>query len=278
MFRFKKRSGVVLVTMMVVSVLVLPAVSLLAAPAAGTVRGDLGDAPDSTNSVGLAMPAYPWGVVANFPTVFSTAPQGPLHWAPAGNAWLGGPTPSMENDADVLPDVDGLTNIDPSVPADNRDGFDDGVMLVNPGPPAGVNLPQCASTSFRYMVTAVAAPSVPTMFANVWFDFNRDGDWDDVLTCTTASGGVATVREWAVRDQGVVLTPGASIVVMTPAFVSFHTLPSRDIWMRISVAEFRAPISTVTGLADGRGPSAGYRFGETEDYHLRFTGTGSIYG
>src|SRR5262245_24413515 len=115
---------------------------------------DLGDAPDSTNHFGVAMTAYP-GVPANFPTVFDPAtglPQGPLHFAPKADTWLGANV-SGENDADLLPDADGVRNIIPPANNPDNDWFDDGVFPVNP---IGIKLPQCQQTNFNYIVTGAA--------------------------------------------------------------------------------------------------------------------------
>lgn len=270
--RSPRSRSTLLVLTLLLALTLLPALSLAGPPAAGTIQGDLGDAPDSTNHFGAVMTAYPWGVNAIYPTVYDPAtglPQGPLHRAPTALAWLGAGV-TGENDADLLPDVDGVTNINPPANAPDKDLRDDGVMPVNPGPPPGIALPQCQVTNFKYIVTGSVAPPLPTVYANVWFDFNRDGDWADTFTCVTSTGGLLTVNEWAVRDQVVAPTPGAAIVVATPAFASFHTLPNREIWMRINIGELRATINPLTGLADGRGPGNGYRYGETEDYFLRF--------
>ncbi|MCX8103871.1 MAG: LamG domain-containing protein, partial [Candidatus Bipolaricaulota bacterium] len=115
----------------------------------GEATADLGDAPDSTNHSGKAMDAYPT-VPAKFPTVFDPAtglPQGPKHLQPKKLAWLG-PDVSFENDADLLPDADGVTNIDPSANVADRDKFDDGVTLP-------IGIPRvCGQTQFQYTVTS----------------------------------------------------------------------------------------------------------------------------
>ena len=120
----------------------------------GPELADLGDAPDSTNHPGMAMTAYPPGVVARYPTVFDPAtglPEGPKHWQPRTDAWLG-PHVTLENDADWLPDEDGQTNIGPSTDSPDRDGADDGLL-----PP--VPAPHCVSSWFTYTVTIPAGTS-----------------------------------------------------------------------------------------------------------------------
>jgi len=136
---------------------------------------DLGDAPDSTNGSGNVMTAYP-GVDANFPTVYvaGSPPPGPIHWQPLAAAHLG-QTVSLELEADVFPpDQDGLSNIDPPLDSADQDsqlvGGDDGVLNMP------LNLPHCKYTTFNYQVN-VTNPAFGKLFVNVWFDWNRDGDW-----------------------------------------------------------------------------------------------------
>jgi hypothetical protein len=227
-------------------------------PDCKTALGDLGDAPDSSNHTPSAMTAYP-SVVANFPTVFDPAtgsPQGPKHWNPTADAWLG-PWVTQEQDADQLPDEDPVTNIEPAADTPDRDGADDGLLFP-------VSIKHCVSTVISYTLTVTPGASTVPRYVNVWFDWNRDGDWADTPECP--DGKLAP--EWAVQNQLVTLGPGTH-VLQTPAFVPFNKPPDDPIWMRISVAERYAPPVTGSNLADGRGPPAGYRYGETEDYHLR---------
>jgi hypothetical protein len=263
-----------LVSLSVMLLALLPAFALAQPPAAPP--WDLGDAPDNTNHFGTVYLAYP-GTPGRFPTVFDPAtgiPQGPLHQNPVPNGWLGAGI-SGERDADLMPDADGITNLNPGTATPNLDRFDDGVPPVNPN---GINLPQCGTTQFRYIVTGAAAVPVPPARVNVWIDFNRDGDWADRFTCTTPSGVILGVREWVVQNQPVTIVPG-SVVWATPVFPSFHIFlaPTRDSWMRISIAEINAPANPLTGIVDGTGPGPGYKYGETEDYFLRYSGTGTIF-
>src|SRR5689334_18847464 len=127
-----RRLALIALTSLLALSLLIPTLSL--AQVSTTPPGDLGDAPDSTNHFGVGMAAYP-AVLARYPTVFDPAtgaPSGPLHINPAGNGWLGAAV-SREADADLLPDADGVTNIDPPTNTANRDRFDDGVPPVNPG-------------------------------------------------------------------------------------------------------------------------------------------------
>lgn len=121
---------------------------------------------------------------------------------------------------------------------------------------------------FRYKVT-VGTPILSMRYVNIWIDFNRDGDWDDVLTCRQGKQ-VITVTEWAVQDQAIAgaLAPGSYHFSTTPLMAMNPPSPKDPMWMRITLSEAKAPIAPGLGAADGRGDPNGYRFGETEDYLL----------
>ena len=94
------------------------------------------------------------------------------------------------------------------------------------------------------------------------FDWNRDGDFNDAMTCNEERDA----PEWAVQNQLIQgeLSPG-TYVFATPFYLSWNA-PDQNIdciWMRISIAEQLAPTPQ-----DGRGPAGGYAYGETEDYFL----------
>ncbi len=213
--------------------------------------GDLGDAPDSSNHSSSAMTAYA-GVGANFPTVFDIAtgsPEGPLHVVVGADSWLGvGAT--TEKDADLLPDADGITNIDSLMDAKDRDGQDDGVSFP-------INLPHCQQTQFQYSVNVVGPTRL--RYVNAWIDLNHDGDWADTLACTDGGGQPQSVREWVVQNQVTNLAAGVHLMA-TPLFWSVD--PDDDTWLRITLAEGPTPGT------DGRGPTHPYETGETEDYLL----------
>jgi hypothetical protein len=64
------------------------------------------------------------------------------------------------------------------------------------------------------------------------------------------------------------LGPGMH-VLQTPVFQAYNQDPDAPIWMRITLAEVPAPTDPTGAIpADGRGPRAGYQYGETEDYYL----------
>ena len=236
------------------------------------LASDLGDAPDSSNNSGALMTAYPSGgppgILANYATVYlaGSPPNGPIHWQPLAQAWLG-QNVSLENEADMGPDQDGLLNLDPMGDLPDRDDWpviDDGVNIP-------LHLTHCDSTTtFNYTIMAPAPGPGQPMYVNVWFDWNRDGDWDDTHTCADGT----TSPEWAVQDQAF---PVGSLVwglnnVTTPAFTPWHpaATAAQPIWMRITLSE-QQWVGSGSGMVGdgGSGPVNGYQFGETEDYYFR---------
>ena len=223
---------------------------------------DLGDAPDSSNSLpGQQMTAYPTGVSANFPTVYraGSPPYGPIHLDPEGFVHLGNAV-SLEDEADLGFDIDPTNNLDPAANAADLDAADDGVVL-----PAV--LPDCQKGTLAYSVT-VTEPVHRTVYVNVWFDWNRDGDWDDVMTCPSGSKAF----EWAVQNQTIQINGPGLLALTSPAFMCWHPPVSADpdpLWMRIMIAEqpWTQPAITLIGVG-GSGPAEGYQYGETEDYYL----------
>lgn len=215
---------------------------------------DLGDAP---TSVIRQMTAYPntgqGAVVANFPTVFGNLtgrPRGPVHLEPQAVAYLG-QTVTLENEVDKGPDEDGVNNINPSQDRADRDGGDDGVILP-------LVLPDGEFTDFEYTVTVVEPGR--NLWVNVWFDWNRDGDWDD---------DSVGVPEWAVRNQFLFSLPAGTHQITTPAFRARSPLKdAENIWMRITLSEMPWTGGTHPGALGngGSGPADGYEIGETEDY------------
>jgi len=225
----------------------------------GTICADLGDAPDSYNQTGIPMSAYP-GVLATFPTVFNRFggyPAGPKHIDAKSDAWLGEKV-SGEQEADAGPDEDsGANNIDPPSDMADRDGEDDGVV------PSLISIPACGMTQVSYQVTVtdVLQAGPRERFTNVWIDFNRDRDWIVIIVCIDAMGTPVTVGEWAVRNQQTHLGPG-EYSLNTPSFEAMGLpTPANSMWMRITLSDEPSPIE-----GDGRGPEAGYAYGETEDY------------
>jgi hypothetical protein len=216
---------------------------------------DLGDAPDSRNHAGVNMTAYPTGTNANYPTVFAQpgGPFGPMHANAGGAMVFLGAGLSGELDADWGPDQDFINNIIPVTDTADLDGLDDG--LLSP-----ILLPHCANGML--VVNATAPPIGPVMFLNIWCDWNRDGDWNDTMTCPDG----VSAPEWAVANFAVP-PPGGLFPL---AVRSWHrSLTQEPLWIRITLGEQIVPGPLgFSGLAAGDGPAAGYMFGETEDYYL----------
>lgn len=223
------------------------------------ICADLGDAPDSTNHGGAPMTAYPGPVMGQYPTVFDPAtgaPQGPRHRFPRADAWLGAKV-SGERDADLLPDEDLATNMQPSADVADRDNYDDGIAKWP-------TLKQCTQTDMAVNVTVVGG--LQTRYINAWIDWNRDGDWEDSFECPGT-----VVSEWVVQNHVTNLNNGAVAVPLPPFLaVDLPNLPDKLRWLRVSIAEQPAPANPATQRADGRGYPLGYRFGETEDYPVKF--------
>jgi hypothetical protein len=254
---------------------------------------DLGDAPDSNNSLGNPMSIHPFGLIAQpafFPTEFTAvAGTGPIHWNAGGNSNLSGvpgiaidsalglnqlpngdflSRVSNERNAFLLPDQDvRKRNIiplpNPANGRSNRDGFDNAFTDLA-GNPMGLVMQPCQPTSIRY-AQFIRGPSaansnfVGPRYINMWIDFNRDGDWTDqspALPCPGAPN--ASVDEWFVRN---LVAPAASGVYTLPAQLFPNLEDDSPMWLRISISEQPAPL-----LGGGVGPATGYKFGETEDH------------
>jgi hypothetical protein len=222
---------------------------------------DLGDAPDSTNNFSVRMNTYPSAIRAKFPTVFNdgsgSGPYGPVHLDASGVAFLGERV-THESEADIGPDQDGVNNISPLLQQADHDQGDDGVIFP-------LNLPNCKWTTFDYIVNVVTPNT--DMYVNVWFDWNRDGDWDDTTTTNpTMNSPKGKINEWAVQNQLLFKLSAGQHQITTPAFLPWHPSEGfRNIWMRITLSG--QPWKGGSG-AGGSGPAAGYAFGETEDYYF----------
>jgi hypothetical protein len=231
---------------------------------------DFGDAPDSSNNFGIGRPMTAgYGttpstdVQARFPTVFNDGglgPYGPFHRRPLELAYLGDNV-SLEAEADIGADQDGVNNIDPPSNTANKDGYDDGVIFP-------LSLPNCGWATFDYKVKVINPGT--DLWVNVWFDWNRDGDWDDdSITNPTLSCSNGLVREWAVRNQYLYNLPAGVNRITSPAILSWHPQSgSKKIWMRITLSEQPWKGGATPGKVGngGSGPQDGYMYGETEDY------------
>ncbi|MEZ4658811.1 MAG: DUF11 domain-containing protein [Caldilineaceae bacterium] len=236
---------------------------------------DLGDAPDSTNHFGLANTAYAVpGTLGRYPTVWEGAPpSGPAHqilyWL-----WLGDQE-TREKDADLLPDGDGFTNILDNGAADvaNKDRADDGWLNPN------VALDNCQQVKLKVRISkAAAAINLQQAYLNVWFDGNRDGDWNDTGQCPSSAGVAAPSYEWIVQDfvvNAAAVPAGGFLDIDVPTELIYNQLPTniqdQAAWLRFTLSEQPAVKPASGGLPDGRGLDfpARFRFGETEDYLQR---------
>lgn len=234
-------------------------------------RPDLGDAPDSSNSLGLSPnTAYP-GVPGDFPTVWAGTPAGdpagPRHANQRPEGILGDAL-SREAEADSGPDADGATNIlDGGADNADNDRADDGWRNRN------IPFHNCEATTLRVRVSRAQGAQLERMFLNVWFDGNGNGRWGDRQLCTPENEALAIpADEWIVQDYFVDMTgipAGGFVEIDVPTVTVLNTTPGQRHWMRFTLSDERAP-QAPNGRADGRGPhpsspQGGYRFGETED-------------
>jgi hypothetical protein len=229
---------------------------------------DLGDAPDNTNHFPSSnMRTYDHLAQAKFPTVYQGNPiVGPIHFQPKAKAYLGNSV-TFEDEADQGYDQDPTNNLIPSqlnVNA-NRDLGDDGVILTL----GKLALDHCKLNAFAYNVNVID-PNVD-MYVNVWFDWNRDGDWEDSglndlnLNCESCNTD-GVIKEWAVQNQLLYGLKKGLNTITTPGFLAWHPATGdQKIWMRITLSE--KPFKGGTGAA-GSGPLNGYQYGETEDYYF----------
>ena len=241
-------------------------------PDDNTGHPDLGDAPDSSNHHGLNNFAYPDGTLGNFPTVWQNTPAGqpagPRH-ANASAGGILGDALSREEEADSGPDQDGLNNIlNGNVITDsNRDRGDDGWRNRN------ATFADCERTNLIVRVRKMPTATLNHMFLNVWFDGNRDGDWNDHSICQPdVDSPNRPSTEWIVQDRFIDMTTipvGGFVDLNVPTEVVLNASPGKVHWMRFSLSDARAVQSN--GQADGRGPHPNstpntFEFGETEDY------------
>ncbi len=226
---------------------------------------DLGDAPDSSTKQMTAYPDTGQGTVkANFPTVFNDPdgrPRGPIHLSPLSVAHLGAAV-SLEEEANTGADEDAVNNIRRDQDKADQDGDDDGLVLP-------LVLPDGEFTDFDYIVSVIQPGQ--NLWVNVWFDWNRDGDWDDdsVTNPEMVAGDHNYVSEWAVQNQFLYDLPIGTHEVTTPAFRAWHRPKGPEkIWMRITLSEKPWKGGASPGVLGngGSGPADGYEIGETEDY------------
>jgi hypothetical protein len=224
-----------------------------------------GDAPSSHNHAGpAAMETYPGsGVSAQFPVVWDwdgTLVPGPVsgyygfcHYS-GSTTYLGSP-PTYELDADLLPDQDVVTNIDPASNTPDQDLSDDGVTI-----PGG--LPLCAPTALTF---TGHNGSGGTLYLNLWADWNRDGDWEDGSQCGCGDD------EWAIQDHVVSPCPIEESVEITPCHMTDITEP---LWIRVTLSEVPLePLGEpwIYGGQPYAAPGGCFELGETQDFLFQQT-------
>ena len=226
---------------------------------------EFGDAPDSTNNDGQPMTAYTLAngstVQAGFPTTVNPAlsgAPGPCHIQQAGiTAFLGDAVTVENTDADRLADADPIFNILPLSDDPDNDGADDGLILP-------VGWEDGSPLDIQYVVTVPAGGAAASRYVNIWFDWNRDGDWDDTaVTCRRNH----TENERVLANYPVSVAPGSSQTFATPINPCNPSADGALIWIRITLSN--APLE----YGDGRGSGVCMVGGETEDYYKQFEPT-----
>jgi parallel beta-helix repeat protein len=237
---------------------------------------DLGDAPDSTNTFFPTPPppmyAYP-GVYALYPTVHisGSPPFGPCHKSYFSAAAILGTEITLEYEADNGYDDDLLNNINPPSDTSDKDstafsfGMDDSLKHVPINLSTNI-LPvnHCQPTTIPIEVSIPSGGpmgSYPwTAYLNVWFDYDRSGQWGDFVDCL----GPGDTPEWAVQNYAIPVPPGGLSPVTQTINVTFTgyvpLTPEKEVWMRVQLTEIEA------GEHDSSSPDFCYQVGETEDY------------
>jgi hypothetical protein len=253
---------------------------------------DFGDAPE-------CVPAYPSGVLGQFPTCLTgcgvgtqtftplcppvSTPPGPtgfvrhVQFGPgaAGNFWLGcyggaaGPFGiDSEPDGKTGSPATGMSACAAGLATDCVEAafgmtFDQDECWLD-GSDAGIPGPPltliaCTTTSIPYMAWH-CGPAPIQVFLNILIDFDADADWNDVLECPD----LGCAPEWVVINAPILLVPGCNTLASPPFLVGPRPGPS---WLRISLTQEPVPPdypwAGSAGMAGGQFPG-----GETEDYPL----------
>jgi len=192
--------------------------------AASAKKPEMGDAPDG----GATRYAKPGAATGAFPSTLANL--GPRHasWALRLGRRANGERDSRQVDIDR---------------------FDDG---------AEATLRRCSAKSRLELglngrrLSAKQRAKGNVIYVNAWFDWNRDGDWDD------ATDGCAP--EWAIRNLAIPASSlGSDRVRLLP--IGFKAgKQTRELWWRVTVT-----LNEQAADPSGGGGS-GYRLGETEDY------------
>ena len=96
------------------------------------------------------------------------------------------------------------------------------------------------NTKIDYVVTtaSIATGSTQTAYVNIWFDYNRNGAWGDVMHC---SGGPA--QEWAVQNPEISLSTLGSHTFTTPSFIPANPHPDQCLWCAHHPEQRPGPLS-----------------------------------
>jgi hypothetical protein len=153
-------------------------------------------------------------------------------------------------DADVSPDQDLVTNIDPATNSADHDLSDDGVSF-----PGG--LPWCAPVAVQFTGYNGSGGDV---YLNAWADWNRDGDWEDGTQCGCGDD------EWAVKDYPI----SSTTINESVEFIPCHTCdPTEPLWIRVTLSETPlGPLGApwIYGGQHYPAPEGCFELGETEDF------------
>jgi hypothetical protein len=218
-------------------VCVLVLIALLTVQAKGAGRTSARTASGGTFDFGHAPDGRPTGYLAGaslgeFPS--TAAHGGPQHTS-VGKLFLG---PAQDGEPRAI-----LRKVDPD---------DDGAMAL---------LHACKTSTLLVMINPKGLPAAQrslghTIYVNAWFDWNRNGRWDD------ASDGCA--REWAIENLPIsakLLAAGKPIVVPI-SFTAGRQV--EELWYRVQL--------TLDEPATDPGGHGGFRpftVGETEDYLIQ---------
>lgn len=242
----------------------------------GQPRPDLGDAPDSSNHHGQNNTAYRGtGVLGQFPTVWDLPAgqvAGPRHANKSMEGWLGNFL-SRENEADQGPDQDTprnniLRNSGNIADVADNDRADDGWRNRT------IKFFDCQRQTLDIRISKAVNATRQTMYLNVWFDGNRDGDWGDLGQCQANEEEPAQASyEWIVQNYIVDMTAipaGGAYDFSVITDKVLNATPNLPHWIRFTLSEEPAVQPVAGGLPDGRGPHptsplGAFQFGETED-------------
>ena len=132
---------------------------------------------------------------------------------------------------------------------------DDGLIL----PPFWFNGVPALIT---YTVTVPNIGAVGNRYVNVWFDWDRDGDWGE----TGVDCGGFYADEHTVANHLVTVAPGSTeefVRTIIPCNNPNAFTNKSAVWVRITLSE--TPVNEIT-QADGSGKGTCYAEGETEDW------------